>query len=784
MKKTIVFSILVLGISSVIGQLLVIRELTISFYGNEFFIGWILFSWLFWVGVGAIFLNKIFKNDNWLTKILVLCHILVAVFLPLEIFLSRISRIFISGPTGEIPNLIPTLIYGFFVLAPICLVLGLQFAIFARFFKSLAGKTELEKILGKSYIFEAIGFIVGGLIFSYVFVFFNEFLTVSILAWINLAASFFILFLVKKANLFLKSLTIVLIVVFIGIAILSKDINYQTNVFRFPNQKLVEIKNSLYGNIAVTKTNNQYNFYESGLLTGTSQEGFWNEETAHLPLLFHREPQKILLIGDGINGTLKEILKHQPSKVFYLEIDPLMLDISKKYTSAENRQILDDKRITIINTDTRNYFKKNPNLFDVIIVNLPNPSTALINRFYTEDFFENIKTHLYPRGIFMIKLSLSANYFGPEIKNLDNSIFKAIKNVFPSVLILPEDNHLFIGSLDKIDYDYWPLFSRTITRDIETNFINEAYLKYRLNNDRIKTLLGGLETNRAQINRDQKPIGYYYNFVYWISIFYPKLAKFFQALTNIKFIWIIISFILSLGFLVLFPNGLWTRSGHGSSLSATRAKGPSLNPTRWVGFRKRGNNTKNLIFAMAIAGFSLMAIEIIILFGFQVFYGYLYYKISLIIAFLMAGIALGSWLAFKNLDKAKIGSLIKIHFSIILFSLLMLLGFNFLFNNSIKPSPIIEIIFLFLALIIGALVGFEFPIVNKLYLEQKTLLRSSSYGGWAGVIYGADLFGSCFGAFLISIFILPIFGIYQSLIFLGILNFLILISLIISRPPR
>lgn len=747
MKKTIVFSILVLGISSVIGQLLVIRELTISFYGNEFFIGWILFSWLFWMGVGAVFLNKIFKNDNWLTKILVLCHVLVAVFLPLEIFLSRISRIFISGPTGEIPNLIPTLVYGFFVLAPICLVLGLQFAIFSRFWKSLEGKTGLEKILGKSYVFEAVGFIIGGLIFSYVFILFNEFLTASILAWLNLIAVLLILFLIEKSNLFLKYLTIILIIIFIGIAIFSQNINYQTNAFRFPNQKLIETKNSLYGNIAVTKTNNQYNFYESGLLIETSQEGFSTEEIAHLPLLFHREPQKILLIGGGINGTLKEILKHWPNKVFYLELDPKMIDITEKYASLENRQIFSDERITTINADARNYFKKNPNLFDVIIVNLPNPSTALINRFYTEDFFKNIKTHLYPRGIFMIKLSLSANYFGPEIKNLDNSVFKALKNVFPSVLILPEDNHLFIGSLDKIDYDYWPLFSRTIIRDIKTNFINEAYLKYRLNNDRIKTLLDGLETNRAQINQDQKPIGYYYNFVYWISLFYPKLAKFFQSLTNIKFVWIII--FIFLGFLVLFP-------------------------------KKQKNNTRKLLpFTMAIAGFSLMAIEIIILFGFQVFYGYLYYKISLIIAFLMAGIALGSWLGTKNLDKAKISSLLKIHCLIILFSLLMLLGFNFLFDNTVKPSTGIEIIFLLSAMSIGAIVGFEFPIVNKLYLENKNDASKK-----VGIIYGADLIGSCLGAFLTSIFILPIFGIYQSLIFLGILNFLILIPLIISRPPR
>ena len=776
MKRAIVFSIIILGISSIIAQLLLIRELTISFYGNEFFIGWIFFGWLFWVGMGSVFLNKIIKKEENLSKILIFCHILIAALLPLEIILSRISRTLISGPTGQIPNLMPSLLYSFFALAPFCLVLGLQFTIFARFWKSSAGKLRLEQILGKSYVFEALGFIVGGLFFSYIFIFINEFLTASILGWLNLITALLILFLIKKSNIILKSLTIILIIIFIGISIFSKNINSQINQLRFPHQELIESKNSLYGNIAITKTREQYNFYESGALIGTNKEEFSNEEIAHFSLLFHPNPQKILLIGNGINGTLKEILKHQPNKVFYLELDPTIIEITKKYASSENQNILEDERIKIINADARNFFKKNPNLFDAIIINLPNPSTALINRFYTEDFFKEIKHHLYPSGIFAIRLTLSPNYFGPEIKNLDASIFNALKNVFPSVLILPEDNHIFIGSLDKIDYDYWPLFSRLVTRKIETNFINKTYLEYRLTNDRVKGLVNALENNQAKINQDQLPISYYYNFIYWVSAFYPKLAKVFQFLTSIKFEWLIISIILFLGFLVLFPSGLWTRSGHGSSCNCgTRAKGPSLSPTRWVGLRKRGNNTKNLIFAMAIAGFSLMAVEMIVIFGFQIFYGYLYYKISLIITALMAGMALGSWWGIKKLNKSKIRSLIIIHSLIILFFLAIFFGFYLLFENPPKPSILIEITFLISAGLIGGIVGFEFPIVNKLYLQNKNNTSKQ-----AGVIYGADLIGSCLGASLISIFILPIFGVFQSLILLGILNFLIVIYFTLS----
>jgi len=739
MKKAIIFSLIVLGITSIVSQLIVIRELNTSFFGNEFFIGWTLFSWLFWVGLGSLFLNKSIKDEN-ITKTTIVSNILAPLFLVSEIFLIRFSRNLIAGQTGQIPDLIPSLLYSFIVLAPLSLILGLLFAIISRLWKSEFQDLELGQILGKSYIFETLGFILGGLAFSYFLILINEFYAASIIAWLNLLAGIFIS--AHKKFPGFKSLSILLIIFFIFVFIFSPLINYQTNGFRFPNQTLIESKNSPYGNIAVTRVENQYNFYESGLYLGTNKEETFNEYV-HIPLLYHQNPKNILLIGNGFNGILKEILKHNPDKIYYLELDPSLIETAKKYLTNDLLNYLNDKRVEIINGDARYFVKNNPEKFDVMIINLPNPSTALINRFYTQDFFKEAKNHLSENGILSTYLRLSANYFGPGVENLDTSLYEALKQNFQSVLILPEDQHLFIASQNKLDYNPDLLIKNFKERKIKTNFVNEGYIKYRLTNDRVKELDDLLDKNQsAKINRDQLPISYYYNFTYWISVFHSKLARIFWFVGRIQFIWIIVLIIL----------GFWILS-----------RGPR----------------KPLPIAMTIAGFSLMAVEVIILFGFQVFYGYLYYKISLIITVLMIGMALGSWLANKKLEQKTIKSIVKIHSLIIIFSLILLAGFYFLFKTEPKPSILIEIIFLLAGGIIGLIVGFEFPVINKLYLENKNNTLKK-----AGVIYGADLFGSCLGAFLISIFILPIFGIYQSLILLGVLNFLILIYLIISRPPH
>ena len=51
----------------------------------------------------------------------------------------------------------------------------------------------------------------------------------------------------------------------------SEQLNIRSAALRFPNERLVETKNSVYGNLAVTRTGDQLNFYESGLSVGTNQ---------------------------------------------------------------------------------------------------------------------------------------------------------------------------------------------------------------------------------------------------------------------------------------------------------------------------------------------------------------------------------------------------------------------------------------------------------------------------------------------------------------------------------
>ncbi len=672
-KKALIFSFFVLGLTSLLSQVMILRELTVSFYGNEFFIGLVLASWLAWVAVGSGLGGKLLNKIKETSGLLISLYFLVGLFFFLEIFLIRFLKGWIGMP-GEIPNLIIAGLTALLTPAPLCLLLGLWWTCATRMFSQ--GKAQL---VNRAYFIETLGFILGGILFS----------------------------------LFLVNL----------------QFPWMAN-FQFKGQNLLESVNSPYGNIAVTKIGEQYNFYESGLLLGSEEEIQFSEDLIHLSLLQHPSPQKVLLIGNGFNGAVNEILKHQPEKIYYLELDPKLIELSQKYISQEFKEVLTHPAVKIINTDGRYFLQGTKEKFDAILLNLPDPSTALINRFYTQEFFEKAKEKLAPNGIFATYLTFSPSTPGKNLENLNASIFRTLKKVFNQVIVLPEETNFFLASQNEnLTYNFEILIQRFEQRNIETKFLTKEYITYRLSNDRIEKTLALFEKNeKAKENKDFKPIAYFYQTLFWLDRFYPQFSNFFKQLVSA--FWLV--FAGALIFLTL--------------LLLKRRKG----------WRKNFS-----LLSVAIAGFSLMALEIIIIFSYQITIGYLYYRIALLIAALMAGMALGVWYGNKKGRPHKVAP--TFHLLLIMFCVILFLAFPFL--SKIPSGLTAEIIFLICAGVAGFLGAAIFSFANQLYLSSQSDPHKKT-----GTIYAVDLAGSCFGALLPGLILIPVFGVFQTLIVIALAN--------------
>jgi len=113
-----------LGFTSVVGQILLMRELIVVFYGNELALGIMLGGWLFWAGVGSLLAAALAPRLKFLGRLpaLALLQALLGVASVGSLLCVRaISLVVRGGHVGEIVGYAPIVVSSFLVLAPMCI---------------------------------------------------------------------------------------------------------------------------------------------------------------------------------------------------------------------------------------------------------------------------------------------------------------------------------------------------------------------------------------------------------------------------------------------------------------------------------------------------------------------------------------------------------------------------------------------------------------------------------------------------------------------------------------
>ncbi len=146
-----------------------------------------------------------------------------------------------------------------------------------------------------------------------------------------------------------------------------------------------------------------------------------------------------------------------------------------------------------------------------------------------------------------------------------------------------------------------------------------------------------------------------------------------------------------------------------------------------------------------------MVIELMLIFGFQVVYGYVFYEIALLITAFMVGIAAGSLFIARRLREARpaLSMFFSVEAGLILFTLLLMLLLSLLDTHLLSRPLVLHLLFLFLLFASGIFIGMEFPLATGIYQSTHTLERS------VGVLYAADLAGGCVGGLFTGILLFP-----------------------------
>jgi len=727
-----------MGFSGLAAEILLLREFLIVFSGNELSIGIILANWLILEAFGSFFLGKkVERSRNRLETFTVITTLFSISFL-IAIFLIRILKRLLGLSIGESVGLLPMFYSSFLILLPTSVLHGAQFTFSCQIY-AMFSREDSPSVAGRVYAYETVGTIIGGFVCTYLFIpHLNTFQIAIWLALLNFAVCLALLAPYWKTGRLQKTILAVLcvLVFFSGYLIFfgqTEKLHQYSIKAQWRNLNVLHYENSRYGNICVIESEGQYIFFEDGvptLITPVPDIPFV-EEIVHFPALAHPEPKKLLILSGGAGGVINEALKHPTIETIeYAELDPLLIDLIRKFPTPLTESELNDRRVRIKHIDGRLFLKLTQGKYDLILIGITEPSNLQANRFFTKEFFSLAKERLNERGILVTGSPGSLTYVNEELKNLNSCNFHTLKSIFTNVRAIPGDGtHLFLSSDSQeiLTIDRSQIIERLKQRNIKADVVIPWYIEQKLHPGWQGWFSNFIEGGSQKINSDFSPIGVFYTLSHWNALFAPYLRWLFRQFERIN---------------------LWTVA----ALFAI-----PLLPWFVFRFKKNRHFKAGIPFAIITTGFAGMIFDLMLIFAFQSIYGYVFSWIGLLTASFMAGAAFGAMMITRFLEQLKnsFRFFAKIDLAIISFSVgcpFIVFGvYSYLGDPNLLYVS--KLLFLALSFISGVLIGSQFPLANKLYLNSEAGLSHT-----AGLLYASDLLGGWFGGIIGAVVLLPVLG--------------------------
>ena len=674
----IVWSIVGTGISSIVVQLVTIREFLSQFHGNEITVSLVLFSWLLLTGIGSLAARP-FRRFS-LDVYAVLLGLIALWPLP-QLVLIRYLReiVFVHGAS---PGFYEIFFYIAAMTAPYCILVGFVLPYALGVMKEIRPSFTS----GALYITDSMGDIGGGILFSFCLVYwFKPFKGVALASSLLVLVAVMILFLRRRhVLLFWMVLSAALFYVFA----MNGDVEKATLSKQYG--EILRYVESPYGRIVVSREGPQHTFWESGIPFYSDADITNSEEKTHYALCQLDKVDKVLILSGGLGETLREVSKYGPSRIDYVELDPNLTGVAQDLGFVSNSD-----SVLVINTDGRAYLNQTHEKYDAIVMDLPDPDTFQLNRFYTREFFRLAKQRLRESGILSFSVAYSPNYISPLQKDELSILYATAREAFRRVMILPGERAYFLCRDGDLS---WDVPARLQAQSIPTVYV-EGFYYGNVTRERMEKLMASLDPD-AQANRD----------------FAPRIMR----------------IVLQEWFVQ-----------HGTSPKAFLAVLAGLTIFYLFFIRKEE-------YVLFTTGLVTMGVEMLILFTFQVMYGYIYLKVGAVVTAFLMGLLPGAILG--NLRKKGVPRHLVLAEMGILCLLLVFYGWHSFFEGDLPP-----VIFLGYCFVFSFFCGYQFPLAAAVIGEKESPA--------AGCL-AADLTGAAVGTLLTGTLLIPMVGIQAAIIFL------------------
>jgi spermidine synthase len=727
-RNPVLTAVFAVGVSCVITQLALMREMLGVFAGNELVLGVVLGNWLLLMGLGAalgLWANRWSRSPGALIGLL----ICTALLPPAQIVALRALRQFVFL-RGEAIGVVGSVLVSFLLLLPYCLAAGFFLALACG---ALAGRGAAAGA-GRVYVLDSLGSVAGGALFSFVLVLWLDHVALlGVPALLNLLAAAWLAWCTRRERKAQGALLLATSLatgagLFTWILLTNPDAS--STARQFPAQRVLFRGNSPYGRLLVTESGGQTNLIENGVVLASTPNIEQAEESAHFALAQRPGAERVLLIGGTLSGATREILRYGVTALDCVELDPLVTALGRRFLPAEFR----DTRLRLYEADARQFVRRASARYDAVLVALPDPTTAQLNRFYTHEFFQEVRRILRPGGVLSFAVGRYENYASPELSRLLSAARQTAALSFQNLLLIPAGRVYFLASDGPLTTDIGSALERA---GVATRWVNRSYLAAMLTPDRLADLERAAG-QAAPVNHDFAPVLYYLHLRHWASQFEGGSR------------WLVISLVVA------------------AAIYMARLRGAA-----------------GVIFASGFAG---SALEIVLLLAMQTLAGSVYRQVAWVVTIFMAGLAAGALPATRWLERpqpATVTATPSSHarpkpvlcllalgiagFAALLPALLPVLARLTALRAGDTATQGILLLFTFG---LAALVGAQFPLANALAAGTSQA---------AARLYTADFMGACLGALLTSGWLVPLTGVAGVAWITGGLNLIAALFILLKK---
>ena len=539
------------GFASLACQVLWTRTLTLIIGSSVYAFTIMLATFLFGIAAGSMIVVALFprlkhKPYFWLG----LCQLGVAFSILLgTVLIGKLPQVFLSLSKWLPHNFLGNQLVEFFVtslaILPATLLMGAAFPLVCRIYAG-SGIDNLGSRIGMSYAINTIGAVIGAVAAGFILIpaigAENSF---QILAAMNMLIGFIFLVHGAKANIWPWVAGGSSVVAGILIAVLSPAWNYVLVQGNLPYLVKVFIERPeiiekiasgkvLYRDEDISGSAMVYQMYDgsinlnlSGHNEGGTHAGDMNGqiEEAMIPLLLHKSPRKVLLVGLGTGIALGVLLQSdEVEQIDVLEISSGAVK-ANHFFAPYNNNALKDKRVNIIIDDGRHYMANTKKKYDLV---LNTPSYSWVSgtaNIFTQDFFKLARARLAPGGIFVSWFQLYG-ITPPDIKRFA----KTVNSVFPQTslwLTSSSTEFIALGSEQPLEIDYSSIKKKLAAKKLASELarisvpIPESILGlYLMSGKKLTDYVAG-----SEINTDDHPV---------MEFSIPRGAYSWNSLNNIQ----------------------------------------------------------------------------------------------------------------------------------------------------------------------------------------------------------------------------------------------------------